>query len=104
MIKKYKNNILSTIFSIVILAVTFILIGHVYSYNPSQGQFLTDKASSLLGQSLDMSTGSFWDQLDKSGKLTCFWHKETGTGMNNSIHSVFDTGFDETKYSTRRDV
>ena len=97
MIKKYKNNILSTIFSIVILAVTFILIGHVYSYNPSQGQFLTDKASSLLGQSLDMSTGSFWDQLDKSGKLTCFWHKETGTGMNNSIHSVFDTGFDETK-------
>ena len=96
MIKKYKNNIISLIFSIVFLVATFILIGHVYSlYNPSKEQFLTDASSSLLGQSLAMGNGSLWETLSSQGKLTCFWHKESGAGMNSTIHSVFDVGFDE---------
>ena len=98
MIKKYKNNIISLIFSIVFLVATFILIGHVYSlYNPSKEQFLTDASSSLLGQSLAMGNGSLWETLSSQGKLTCFWHKESGAGMNSTIHSVFDVGFDESK-------
>lgn len=42
--------------------------------------------------------GEFWNRLNQDGNLTCFWHKEngySGNGMTNTIHSVFDTGFDE---------
>ena len=44
-----------------------------------------------------MGNGSLWETLSSQGKLTCFWHKESGAGMNSTIHSVFDVGFDESK-------
>ena len=102
MIKKYKNGIKNAIFSVIFLTFVFVLIGNVYSnYSPSEKEFLNAKASSLLGQYLDMRDGtSLWDKLEKAGMLTCFWHKESsfsGYGMNNKIHSVFDIGFDTNK-------
>ena len=100
MIKKYKNSIIATIISIMFLIITYVLIGNVYSlYNPSEKEFMNDKASNLLGKELYMG-GDLWNKLDKEGKLTCFWHKESGYSghsMNNKIHSVFDVGFDQEK-------
>ena len=100
MIKKYKNSIIATIISIMFLIITYVLIGNVYSlYNPSEKEFMNDKASNLLGKELYMA-GDLWNKLDKSGNLTCFWHKESGYSghsMNNKIHSVFDVGFDQEK-------
>ena len=108
MIKKYKRSIINVIFSIIFLAVIFILIGNVYAiYSPSEKEFMNDKASRILGKYLDESDGtSLWDKLDKKGMLTCFWHKESGysgSGMNNRIHSVFDIGFDEAKGAIKVD-
>ena len=101
MSKKYKSNIIGVIFSIVFLVAVYAIIGKVYSdtadYNPSKEQFMSASASSILGRNLSKAQGSLWDQLDKAGMLTCFWHKESGSGMNNKIHSVFDIKFDENK-------
>lgn len=100
MIKKYKNKIIAAIASIAFLTIIYVLIGNVYSlYNPSKSQYMNAKAKNLLGKQIDMG-GAFWNGLDSQGNLTCFWHKEsgyTGRSMNNTIHSVFDVGFDETK-------
>lgn len=100
MIKKYKNKIIAAIASIAFLTIIYVLIGNVYSlYNPSKSQYMNAKAKDLLGKQIDMG-GAFWNGLDSQGNLTCFWHKEsgyTGRSMNNTIHSVFDVGFDETK-------
>lgn len=100
MIKKYKNKIITAIASIAFLTIIYVLIGNVYSlYNPSKSQYMNAKAKDLLGKQIDMG-GAFWNGLDSQGNLTCFWHKESGysgTSMNNTIHSVFDVGFDEAK-------
>lgn len=101
MIKKYKNKIITAIASIAFLTIIYVLIGNVYSlYNPSKSQYMNAKAESLLGKSLDMN-GAFWNDLDKQGNLTCFWHKQTGSGISNQIHSVFDIGFDVAKGSIK---
>lgn len=100
MIKKYKNKIIAAITSIAFLIIMYVLIGNVYSlYNPSKSQYMNAKAANLLGKELDIN-GTFWNELENQGNLTCFWHKESGysgLSMNNTIHSVFDIGFDEAK-------
>lgn len=47
--KKYKNLSINIAFCILLLIFIFILIGKVYSsYNPSESEFLSARASSLL--------------------------------------------------------
>ena len=94
--KKYKNIIINILVSIGFLVATFILIGRVYSltvdYFPTESEFMNAKAEDLLGRSIYEGDDGLWGKLDAAGQLGCFHHVESG-GMSNTIHSVYDIGF-----------
>ncbi len=96
MIKKHKSLLIYLAFSIVFIAA--IAVSAVYSYyNPSESEFLNANASSLLGKNL-ASGGTLYTTLEARGMLSCFYHKANAqNAINTTIHSVFDTGFDEEK-------
>mgnify|MGYP004496598329 FL=1 len=99
--KKNKSIITNIICSVVFLAIIYVLIGKVYSitvnYSPSsKAEFMKASPEDILGKSIDESTGSFWDSLDKQGQLGCFHHQATG-GMSNKINSIYDIGFNTNK-------
>ena len=96
MIKKHKSLLIYLAFSIVFIAA--IAVSAVYSYyNPSESEFLNANASSLLGKNL-ASGGTLYTTLAARGMLSCFYHKANAqNAINTTIHSVFDTGFDEEK-------
>lgn len=101
MIKKHRNLLKGITFSIVILAIIAI-IGEAYGlYDPKGNQFLTDDASTILGQNFYMA-GNWWnDTYYNKHQMDCWAHNvkeplEAG-GVNNHIHSVYDIDFDETK-------
>ena len=96
--QKYKNIILNILISICFLIATFILIGQVYAltvdYVPkNQEEFMNATADSLLGKNMYMG-GGLWVQLQSAGQVGCFHHLGPGT-MSNTIHSVYDIGFDD---------
>lgn len=94
--KKYKNIIINILVSIGFLVATFILIGQVYSltanYFPTESEFMNAKAEDLLGKSMYEGDDGLWGKLNAAGQLGCFHHVEAG-GMSNTIHSVYDIGF-----------
>lgn len=95
--KKYKNIITNILLSIGFLIAAFILIGRVYSltvdYFPTESDFMNASPESLLGRSIYEGEDGLWGKLEAAGQLGCFHHVEAG-GMSNTIHSVYDIGYD----------
>ena len=98
--KKHKKILICL--TIMLAFIAAIVTGYVSNaasnYNPSESQFVNDKAINLLGRNLN-SGGKFWKNLYSKGMLSCFYHKasQPTQGMNTKIHSVFDIQFDEEK-------